>query len=172
MKWIRFTILLLTLTLMNVHSLMDYIAIGAQDIKPDLLLILLVFISINCNPYDTLIAGFAIGFAADISGEAIGPATLMFGLCAGAISFVRQVVIMKRAIHQGLAVLVVGVLAGFMVELLTLMKTGECVASVFTVVAGTALYSAIAAPFVWVGLSMLSGWLGTKHGNSRMRSRV
>ena len=172
MKWIRFIILLLVLTLMNVHSLMDYIAIGSLDIKPDLLLILLVFVSINCNPYDTLIAGFAIGFASDISGEAMGPATLMYGLFAGAISFIRQVVIMKRAVHQGLAVFIVGVLSGFMIELMTLLKTGECVSSVFKVVTMTALYSAVAAPFVWVGLSMLSGWLGTRHGNSRMRSRA
>lgn len=172
MRWIRFTIVLVLITLLNSSVLMDIISFGSLHIKPDLLLILLVYFSINCNAYDTLIAAFAIGLAADISGSAMGPATLMYVLLAGAISFIRQVVIMKRAIHQSLAVFIVGLIAGLSIELLVLIKTGRCVSSVWIFVPATCLYSAIAAPFVWVVLSMLSGWLGTKIGNSRMRSRA
>lgn len=173
MRWIRFAILLTLITLLNACSLIDLVSFNSSlHIKPDLLLVLLVYMSINCNAYDTLIAAFAIGFAADISGATMGPASLTYILLAGAISFIRQVVIMKRAFHQSLAVFVIGIIAGFIIELLTLVKTGRCVSSIWLVVPGTALYSAIAAPFVWVVLSMLSGWLGTRSGNARMRSRA
>ena len=43
MRWIRFTILLVIVTLLNVHSVMDMIALGPMNIRPDLLLILMVF---------------------------------------------------------------------------------------------------------------------------------
>lgn len=170
MRWIRFFILLILLTLLNICSLMDMIEYGRLDIKPDFLLILLVFISINSSANDTLIAAFAIGFAADISGATMGPATLIFGLAGGIISLIRQVVVMKRMIHQGLAVFIIGVTAGLFVQLLTLFKTGQAV--VWTSIFGTSLYSAVAAPFVWIVLSILAGWIGIRHGSSRMRARI
>ena len=167
MRWIRFTILLVAITLLNVSSLMDLIAFGSLNIRPDLLLILLVFATMNCNIHDTVLISFAIGFAADISGVAMGPSTLVFGVVGCIVSLTRQVVTMKRMVHQGLAVFVVGFIAGLLVQFFTLLKTGQAATSMFRVVSGTAMYSAIAAPFLWYILLILSGWLGTRHGPKR-----
>ena len=167
MRWIRFTILLVAVTLLNIHSVMDIIAIGPMNITPDLLLILLVFSAINCNIHDTIAVSFLIGFAADISGHAMGPSTIVFGMIGSMISMIRQVVIMKRMIHQGLAVFVVGLFSGLLIEFLTLLKTGQAASSLFSVVFKTSLYSAIVAPFFWLLLSILLGWYGTKHTSAR-----
>ena len=167
MRWIRFTILLVAVTLLNVHSVMDMISFGPLNIRPDLLLILLVFSAINCNIHDTIAVSFLIGLAADISGTAMGPSTIVFGVFGSMISMIRQVVIMKRMIHQGLAVFVVGLLSGFLIQLLTLLKTGQAASSLFSVVFKTSLYSAIIAPFFWILLSILSGWFGPKHSSAR-----
>ena len=169
MRWIRFTILLLLLTLLNISSLTDYISYGPLNVKPDLLVILLVFVSINFSGADPLIASFAIGFAADLSGATMGPATLIYGIFGGIISLVQQVVIMKRMIHQGLAVFTTSFLTGLLVQLFTLFKTGQAVPSVWTFVFATAIYSALAAPFVWIVYSILAGWLGVRHSTSRAR---
>ena len=169
MRWIRFTILLLLLTLFNISSFTDYIAYSSLNVKPDLLIILLVFVSINFAGADPLIAGFSIGFAADISGATMGPATLIYGIFGGIISLIQQVVIMKRMIHQGLAVFTTSFLAGLLVQVLTLFKTGQAASSIWAVVFGTALYSALAAPFVWMVYSVLASWLGVRNSTSRAR---
>ena len=167
MRWLRFTILLVVVTLLNVHSVMDMAKIGPLNIRPDLLLILLVFSAINCNIHDTIAVAFLIGFAADISGHAMGPSTIVFGVMGSMISLVRQVVIMKRMIHQGLAVFVVGLISGLLIQVLTLLKTGQAASPLFSVVFKTSLYSAIVAPFFWLLLSVLSGWYGAKHTSAR-----
>jgi rod shape-determining protein MreD len=169
MRWIRFTILLLLLTLLNISSLTDYIEYGPLNIKPDLLLILLVFVSINFSSADPLIAAFAIGFAADISGDTMGPATLIYGIFGGMISLIQQVVIMKRMIHQAMVVFVTSFFTGLLIQMLTLIKTGQAASSLWGVVFGTALFSALAAPFVWILYSVLSGWLGVRNSNQRAR---
>ena len=51
------------------------------------LLIFLVFMTINCDIHDAIIASFAIGFAADISGSAMGPYMISCGVFG---SFIRS----------------------------------------------------------------------------------
>ena len=55
------------------------------DIKPDLLLILLVFFALRSNSTDAIVASFAIGFAADLSNSAV-PADGARGSSASACS--------------------------------------------------------------------------------------
>lgn len=80
MHWIRFTILLLVVTLLNAGNLLNVISVSSLNITPDLLLILLVFFASSCAGPEAIIASFAIGFARDISGQVMGPAFVSFGV--------------------------------------------------------------------------------------------
>ena len=162
MRWVRFSILLLVCTLLNAGNLLNSVSLSGFNIRPDLLLVLLVFLSINCETSDAVIASFIVGFSADISGSAIGPFTVSFGLIGSLISQMHKVVIMKRMVHQAAAIFVTGVVTGVLVQFLTFSKTGGTASNVYVVVLGTCLYSALVGPVIWLGLSALSGWLGVR----------
>ena len=72
--------LILAATVIGASEVMDVISVTDQNIKPNLLLILLVYFAISCDSYDAIICSFAIGLAADITGTLIGPYFLSFGI--------------------------------------------------------------------------------------------
>ena len=172
MRWLRFLIVLLICTLLNAGNLLNTVSMSSFNIRPDLLLILLVFVAINCETSDAIIASFIVGFAADISGSAIGPFTVGFGVIGSMISQLRKVVIMKRMVHQAAAIFVTGLIAGTLVQFLTFFKTGETPSNVYVILVGSCLYSAVIGPVIWLSLSALSGWLGVrKHRFGRFAGR-
>ncbi|HIJ67135.1 MAG TPA: rod shape-determining protein MreD [Planctomycetes bacterium] len=172
MRWFRFSILLFFFTLLSAGNLLNSISLSDLNIRPDLLLILLVFLAVNSDTTDAIIASFAVGFAADISGSSIGPITISFGLVGSVISQMRKVVIMKRMVHQASAIFVAGAISGVLIHFLTFFKTGETASNVYVVVLGTCLYSAVAGPVIWVALTGLSVWLGVrKHRFGRYSGR-
>lgn len=160
MRWVRFSIVLLVVTLLNAGNLLNTISVSSFNIKPDLLLILLVFLAVNCDPSEVIIVSFAIGFAVDISGSSMGPYIISFGLFGSLISQMRKVVIMKRMVHQAAAIFVTGLIAGGLVQVLAFFKTGETASNLHVVLPGTALYSGVIGPVVWLFFSAISGWLG------------
>ncbi len=162
MYWIRFIIFVLIAAILNAGNLSSVIAIGSANIKPDLLLILLVFIAANSSSFDAIIASFVIGLFADISGSAIGPAMISFGLFGSLISQMRKVIIMKRMVHQAIAIFAIGLFGGCLTQILIFLKTGQKTPNLTTVIFATALYSAVIGPIVWVGLSAVSTWLGVR----------
>jgi len=112
MYWIRFSLVVLIATVLNASSMLNAVALGGYNIRPDLLLVLLLFFSSSAKSFDAIITSFAIGFAADISTGIIGPYCLSFGLFGSLVSQLHGVVLMKRMIHQGLAIFVIGMCAG------------------------------------------------------------
>ena len=108
MRWIRFTIVLFIMTLLNSGNVLNIISVSDLNIRPDVLVILLVFFAVNCRTIDAMVISFAIGFAADISGTCIGPYTITFGLLGSMISQMRKVVIMKKMMHQAMAIFFIG----------------------------------------------------------------
>ena len=167
MRWVRFSTLLLVCTLLNAGNLLNSVSLSSFNIRPDLLLILLVFLAINCETSDAITASFIVGFAADISGSAIGPYMISFGLIGSVISQMHKVVIMKRMVHQAAAIFVAGIITGILARFLTFFKTGETASNVYVVVLGSCFYSALVGPVVWMGLSALSGWLGVRKSRYR-----
>ncbi|MBW1869979.1 MAG: rod shape-determining protein MreD, partial [Deltaproteobacteria bacterium] len=86
LRWIRFLVFLLLATLLNAGNVLNTISVTGLHIKPDLLLIALVFFSINIATTDAIAASFAIGFAADISSGTMGPCMIAFGVVGSFIS--------------------------------------------------------------------------------------
>jgi rod shape-determining protein MreD len=162
MRWVRFSIFLLVVTLLHAGNLINTISVSSFNIKPDLLLILLVFLAVNCDPSEAMIVSFAIGFAADISGSSMGPHFISFGLFGFVISQMRKVVIMKRMVHQAAAIAITGLIAGALTQILVFFKTDEAPSNVYVMLVGTSIYSGIIGPVVWLIFSAISGWLGVR----------
>ncbi len=152
---------------MNAGNVLNVISVSGLHIKPDLLLITLVFFAINIATTDAIVASFAIGFAADISSGTMGPCMITFGVLGSVISQLQKVVLMKRMIHQATAIFITALVAGGMVQLLLSFKTDEPMSGVYRMILGGAAYSAVAGPLVWMFLSTMALWLGVqprRHG--------
>lgn len=149
MRWFRFAALILIATILQT-SLIDIIAVTAAKIKPDLLLILLVFFAVQCKNADAIIASFAIGFAADIISPTMGPQIISFGLFGTLLAELHSVIVIKKTPYQSLAIFIIGFLSATTAYLLTLLKTEPVTSNTFTELFWTPLYSAIVGPVLFL----------------------
>ena len=174
MKWARFIIVLLVFMLLDSGNLLNLIAMPQMRVRPDLLLIMLVFFASHCSPGDAIAISFMIGFAADVSGESwtMGPYLISFGIMGSLLCQLRKVVIVKSIVYQALAIFATGLIAGTLSQALTVFKTGDGPMNLYSAVLGTACYSAAVGPVVWLAFAALKDWLQVEHsqyGQSRNR---
>ena len=144
MRWLRFAVLVIITVLIQAGVLMNL------SIRPDLLIILVVFFAVNANPYHAIMTSFTIGFAADLIGPAVGPQVISFGLLGSALAHLRRVVAVRTMIQQGIAIFIVGVLAGVLAALLTRLKGEQPSPNIYAFIFKTSLCSAIVGPFLFL----------------------
>ncbi|MGA1979552.1 MAG: rod shape-determining protein MreD [Sedimentisphaerales bacterium] len=149
MRWFRFAALILIATVLQA-SVVDIIAVSRLSIKPDLLLILMVFFSIYCDRSEAIITSFTIGFAADIIGSAMGARIISFGLFGTSLAYLHGVITIKKMSYQSLAIFISGLLAGAMAHFLTLLKGQPTAANAYTALFWTSLYSSLVGPFLFL----------------------
>jgi rod shape-determining protein MreD len=155
MRWPRFAVVVLAATLLQA-SWVDKIAVTHLNVSPDLLLIVMVFFAIRCNPTEAIISSFAIGFAADIAaaGFPMGPRIISFGLFGTALSYMHRLITIRKMPHEALAILVVGLGADGLAYLLLFLAGRSPGQGGFGVLVGTVIYSAVTGPFLF----MLLDW--------------
>ncbi len=144
MRWFRFAVLVLLATVLQASFFVDL------NIKPDLLLILLVFFAIYCNTSNAIICSFTIGFAADLIGRTMGPQMIGFGLFGTALAYLHQVVAIRKMTYQALVIFITALLAGSMVYFLNFLKGEPTPQNMFAALFGIALYSALVGPFLFL----------------------
>jgi len=149
MRWLRFAVFISLVTVLQA-SLVDIIAVTRLNIKPDLLLILMVFFSIYCNQSEAIITSFTIGFAADIIGSAMGARIISFGLFGTLLAYLHGVITIKKMPYQSLAIFITGFLTGALVHFLTLLKGQPTGANVYAVIFWTSVYSSFVGPFLFL----------------------
>ena len=147
MRWFRFGILVLAAVLIQ-SSLIDVIAL--TTIKLDLLLILLVFFSVYFETKEVMITSFCIGFAADLIGPVMGPQIISFTIFGTLLVYLHRIISIRRMPYQSLIIAVVGILAGTMTLLFTVLKGEPMLPNFYTILIGTSLYSAIVGPFLFL----------------------
>ncbi len=149
MRWFRFAVFICLVTVLQA-SLVDIIAVTHLDIRPDLLLILLVFFSIYCSGSEAIITSFTIGFAADIIGSTMGVRIISFGLFGTLLAYLHRVITIKKMPYQSLTIFITGLLTGVLVHFLTLLKGQPAEPNVYAVVFWTSLYSGFVGPFLFL----------------------
>ena len=149
MRWFRFAVLILLATLLQASFFTDW------NIKPDLLLILLVFFAVYCNTSEAIITSFTIGFAADLIGRTMGPQMISFGLFGTALAYLHRVIAIRKMTYQFLAIFITALLAGCLAHFLdflklTFLEDEPTTLNINAVVFWTALYSSLAGPFLFL----------------------
>jgi|GEM_PF-986795 rod shape-determining protein MreD len=160
MKWYRFALLILATTVIGSSALMDVISLTEQHIKPQLLLIMLVYFAINANGYDAIICCFAVGLAADLTGTLIGPYFLSYGIIGTVLSQVRKMVILKTTTQQALAIFITGLFVQLTAVILMKFKAASPANAGFSVTMMTSMYSAILWFLIRIPVQTLGKWLG------------
>ncbi len=148
MHWIRFAVLVLLASVLQAGP-MGVLGVGHSNVKPDLLLILLVFFASRCNSTDTVITSFAIGFVADLAApihDLMGPRTLSFGLFGTLLFDLQSVISIRRPIYQGAAIFAMGFLTAAVSCLLAAARTGGSEMNLYMHLLWQPLYSGILGP--------------------------
>ncbi|MHC4154375.1 MAG: rod shape-determining protein MreD [Planctomycetota bacterium] len=159
MRWIRFALLIILAAVLQAGVLENF------RIKPDLLLILLVFFAIYADTPNAIIASFTIGFAADISvGSAMGPQIISFGLFGTILSHLNRVIAIRRWTHQALSIFITALLAGIATCLLGLLKTKPPID--MRSLLWTSCCSALVGPFLF---GPCAWWVRIKTNRTRRR---
>jgi len=167
MYWIRFCVLTVG-TLVVQASLGDVVAVTSRGIRPDLLLILMVYFAVHGLPSDAVLTSFGIGLGNYLIGWTVGPQMLSFGLCGTLLSHVRQTIVIRKAPHQSLAILAAGVATSALTRILAQVKGVPVPDAPLDQMLWGPLYSAIIGPAIWVPLEWVMR-LQDKRYRLRMR---
>lgn len=156
MHWIRFMILVLIAAIVQ-SSLVGVIALTEAQIKPNLLLIFMVFFAIYAPAQEAIISSFAIGLFADLIGTGMGPQILAYGLIGSLLSELRHIMVLRHMPQQMITVLVSGVICGLITLLLFKIKDSPAPSNIINLTLWQPLYSAaLAGPFFWVLPTVMS----------------
>lgn len=155
MRWPRFAVLVLVTTLLQAVWV-DKIAVTRFGVTPDLLLIVMVFFAIRCNPTEAIISSFVLGFASDIVSTdfRMGPGIISFGLFGTALAYMHRVITIRRMWHEAIAILIVGFGAGALARMLALSAGRSMGSGWLGALAGTSIYSGVIGPFLLLDWSM------------------
>lgn len=166
MRWPRFAVLVLITALLQA-GWVDKIAVTRFDATPDLLLILMVFFAARCDPTEVIISSFVLGFASDIvsTGFPMGPGIISFGLFGTALVYMHRLIAIRRMGHEAIAILVIGLGTGLLEWLLELLIGRPPGQGWFGELAGTAIYSSVIGPFVF----LLFDWLMSMRRRQKRR---
>ena len=111
MRWFRFVVLVLIAAVAQT-GFSGLVTVVHQNVRPDFLLILLVFFATHCQGRDAVLASFALGFAADLANPTaafMGPRIISYGLLGTLLSDLNGVLSVRRMGHQAIAIFVLGV---------------------------------------------------------------
>jgi len=150
MRWLRFAALIIITAIIQ-EGLINILAITKLNIKPDLLIILLVFFAIYSSTYEAIITSFAIGFLADLIGHsAMGPHMLSFGILGTLLAHLTGIITVRKMPYQAILIFITASLTNISTHLLNALKIQQNTQNAYIVIFGIALYSAILGPFLFL----------------------
>ncbi len=144
MRWSRFAILIILAAVLQAGFLARW------NIRPDLLLILLVFFAVHSSTTEAIITSFVIGFAADLIGSSMGPQIISFGLFGTLLAYLHRLIAIRKMPYQTAAIFTVGLFAGLLAYLLSRLISQPRIQNAYALIFATSLYSAVVGPFLFL----------------------
>ncbi len=146
MRWFRFAVLILAVTILQKGLFQRFATMH------DFLLVLLVFFAVYCNTSEAIITSFAIGFAADLIGSPLpmGSHMIALGVFGTLLAYLHRVITIRRMPHQAIAIFAVTLLTGIATYLLARESLSV---NVYSGLLKTALCSGIVGPFLFPPLA-------------------
>jgi rod shape-determining protein MreD len=169
MRWLRFALLIVVATVLQT-SFLGVAWLGNPDIRPDLLLILMVFFAIHAEPRDAVITSFMIGLATDLGSPAMGfmgPQIISFGLFGTLLNDLHNTISLKRLPFQAVAIFLVGILTTTLTLLLVRLRADTLAVNWAREFFWRPLLSAVVGPF----LCLPVGWWMHLSSSGRPRRR-
>lgn len=156
MRWPRFAVVVV-ITILLQANLVGAVAITRFKIEPDLLLVLMVFFAVNCTVSNATIISFVIGLAADIvaAGFPMGPRIISFVLFGTGLAYLHRVIAIRKMPQVALTIFVISICTGGLSRLLAALASRSGGPWGIETLAGTAIYSAIVGPFLFLVLEWL-----------------
>jgi rod shape-determining protein MreD len=148
-----FILILMVGALLDGGNLLNIIAMGSGHVRPSILIVAVVFSAFHTHRQDAIRCAFTIGFFADLVSAAMGPHMIIYGLLGASLNGTSRIMNMRRVIHQGFIVFFAFLATEFPIAWLESWKTGQSRPHLFSAIAGTALYTAVFAPAIWMLLS-------------------
>jgi rod shape-determining protein MreD len=170
MRWLRFAVLIMVATILQAN-VVGVMALRRADIKPDLLLILLVFFATRCRATDAVITSFTIGFAADLISPTMGlmgPQMISYGIFGTILSDLHHFVSIRRLSHQMGTIFVAGLLTTLSSFLLTFLRAEPVGANVAAGLLWRPLYSAVLGPLLFLPTARWMRMNRTRRRSSRV----
>ncbi len=160
MRWFRFAVIVMIFSVAQA-GLVDVIAISNNAIKPDLLLILLVFFAIRSGTRNAIATSFLIGLAADIItiGSPMGARMISYGIFGSCLSQLHKVAAFEKMPQQGIVILIVGFMTAGLTQLLIMLRTPAGSDRLLAELIWSPIYSAIIGPFLFLPAAW---WMGIK----------
>ena len=144
MRWFRFAILITSAAVLQAGFLARW------DIRPDLLLILLVFFAVYSSITEAIITSFVIGFAADLIGSSMDPQIISFGLFGTLLAYLHRLIAIRKMPYQTAAIFTVGLFAALLTYLLSRLISQPHIQNAYALIFATSLYSAVVGPFLFL----------------------
>lgn len=151
MKWIRFVILLIGAMILQA-SFTHTLALDEGHVRPNLLLVLLVYVAFYTETDELISACFITGLATDLISSTMGPHTLAFGAIGTLLGEIRRYIVVDKWLHQGIAILSAGLLSGILINFLLRLKGHP---GAYISVWWMPLYSAVLGPLLFFPLHWL-----------------
>ena len=168
MRWYLVVIFAYVLAVMQTTLFApDLLGLGAfgTAVRPDLLLLVAVFVALRAEPPAVFIAAWCLGLVEDLSfGHGpLGVTAMLFGLAASGVCLLRGLIVPVRILTQVLLALAAVVAVRVPQQMLLWWLTGSRADLLLALQrgCGDALYSAILAPYLFWLLAKLLPKPGT-----------
>lgn len=143
-------------------NIANYIALGEHNIKPDFLVVLMVFFSLRMPSVPAIISSFVLGFGSDLVLLPMGPFMIAYTIAGSLISPLRKTPIAISYIAQSFLVFVSTLLLLGGANLIKFIANYEIPSDLVFRISMISLYSAIISPFVFVLLDFVAVYFGFK----------
>ncbi len=171
MRWLRFAVLILVATILQT-SFLGAAWLGNPNIRPDLLLILLVFFSIHADSRSAVITSFTIGLAADLASPAMGlmgPRMISFGLFGTVLNDLHNTISLKRLPFQAVAIFVMGILTAALTHVLVRLRAEPVAIHAVREFFWQPLLSGVVGPFLCLPVAWWMHINGSRRGRRRRK---
>ncbi|HOK67231.1 MAG TPA: hypothetical protein PLV55_10500 [Anaerohalosphaeraceae bacterium] len=149
MRWSWFILLTVLAALLEAGNLLNLVAFGYGQVRPSVLLVLLIFTSLRAEPFEAVGLSFLLVFAADLSGSVMGPNTVCWGLAGSLLCQMQGLLNVRSSIYQIAVVLAASLILMAASHGLAVLKTEQAGVLPMRVLLGRALYTAAVVPVLW-----------------------
>jgi rod shape-determining protein MreD len=163
MHWTRLALVIVVAAVLQVviNNLLTF------AFKPELIIIVMVFLVANTDGLWPVIAAFSCGFAADLTTSmSMGPHMIAYGVVGSGLAFARRSISIDNPVFVAIAVFVVCYMSESLAQILTSLRQ-QTPSGAYILLIWASLASAVVGPYLCSILAAAGPFLGTRQRMGR-----